>query len=171
MRYFLSFTWVPRIELISPGSCLYVLSHFPRVYTLFYKAESWQRQALQYANAVLQNAVLHQEKALHVRSAEFPMVSVNRTFLTLKKTEVSKCIRRSQKALEPGMVVEGGTVSSNQSSQFSLYVLAALSRPFSSFWHPLEYTFISHLGQGGRWGPKNANEPGLRPTHPTHLGC
>lgn len=59
------------------------------------------------------NAVLHYKKALRVRSAEFPMVSGNRAFLTLKETEVSKCIRRSQKALEPDVVVEGGTVSSN----------------------------------------------------------
>lgn len=41
MRYFVSFTWVPRIELMSAGSFVYLLSRFPHVYTLFYKAESW----------------------------------------------------------------------------------------------------------------------------------
>lgn len=93
---------------------------------------------------------------------------------------MSKCIRCSQKALEPGVVVEGGTVLIRALNFLYTCWLLCLDHLPASGAH-LEHTFISHLGRGGggggeevagwRLGPKSAREPGLRPTHPTHLGC
>lgn len=89
---------------------------------------------------------------------------------------MSKYIRRSQKALEPGVVVEGGTVLIRALNFLYTCWLLCLDHLPASGTH-LEHTFISHLGQGGGrgggggLGPKSASEPGLRPTHPTHLGC
>lgn len=70
---------------------------------------------------------------------------------------MSKCIRCSQKALEPGVVVEGGTVLIRALNFLYTCWLLCLDHLPASGAH-LEHTFISHLGwgwgglRGGDWG-------------------
>lgn len=64
---------------------------------------------------------------------------------------MSKYIRRSQKALEPGVVVEGGTVLIRALNFLYTCWLLCLDHLPASGTH-LEHTFISHLGRGGGRG-------------------
>lgn len=64
---------------------------------------------------------------------------------------MSKYIRHSQKALEPGVVVEGGTVLIRALNFLYTCWLLCLDHLPASGTH-LEHTFISHLGRGGGRG-------------------